>query len=92
MKIVLSLVVLVLLSSCGMTNENWDAFNRDMQPTYQSLHNMNRDIDYPTYSTPQVQPYTRLNNNQNTNYMINTSDGIKMKNCIRLPSGSMYCH
>ena len=87
MKIVLSLVVLVLLSSCGISNDQWANLNNSLQP----LHNMNND-DYPTYTTPQVQPYTRLNNNQNTNYMINTSDGIKMKNCIRLPSGSMYCH
>lgn len=85
MKIVLSLVVLVLLSSCGPCNTPRDAFNWPINRHFV-------DDEYPTYSTPQVQPYTRLNNNQNTNYMINTSDGIKMKNCIRLPSGSMYCH
>ena len=87
MKIVLSLVILVLLSSCGMTNDQWANLNNSLQP----LHNMNND-DYPTYTAPQVQPYTRLNDTQSTNYMINTSDGIKMKNCIRLPSGSVYCH
>ena len=89
MKIVLSLVVLVLLSSCGMTKENIEAFNRSADRL--RYNNFNND-DYPTYTAPQVQPYTRLNDTQSTNYMINTSDGIKMKNCIRLPSGSMYCH
>ena len=87
MKIVLSLVVLVLLSSCGMTNDQWANLNNSLQP----LLNVN-NADYHTYTAPQVQPYTRLNDTQSTNYMINTSDGIKMKNCIRLPSGSMYCH
>ena len=87
MKIVLSLVVLVLLSSCGSCNTPRDAWN---WPVNRGLSN--DDNYYPTYTAPQVQSYTRLNNTQSTNYMINTNEGIKTKNCIRLPSGSMYCH
>ena len=87
MKMVLSLVVLILLSSCGMTNDQWANLSNSLRP----LRHINDDIDYPTYTTTQVQPYTRLNSTQSTNYRINTDSGIKHKRCIQLPSGSMYC-